>query len=126
MSSSRSRGPDRPAHVWGWTAAKRRMLGVIVLLSALLTHATTERLPEENRSAPILRVNPNEAPVAVLSALPRIGPVLAGRIAAAREVAPLRSLDEIDRRIRGIGPVTSDSIRPYLRFEAATPNVTSH
>lgn len=71
-----------------------------------------------------LRVDPNRAPPAVLESLPRIGPTLAGRLVTARESAPFRDLDDLDRRVPGFGPATVEAIRPLLRFDdrrAETP-----
>ena len=64
-------------------------------------------------------VDPNTAPPEVLGALPRIGPALGRAIVAERRTAPFRSLDDLDRRVRGIGPATVAALRPYLRFEPA-------
>ncbi len=64
-----------------------------------------------------MRVDPNTAPPEVLGALPRLGPTLVGAIVAERRMAPLRSLDDLDRRVRRVGPATVAALRPYLRFE---------
>jgi hypothetical protein len=66
------------------------------------------------RAGLVLRVDPNTAPAAVLETLPRIGPAMARRIIAAR---PFTSLDDLDRRVYGIGPVTRAALAPYLRFD---------
>ncbi len=68
---------------------------------------------------PVLVVDPNTAPPEVLATLPRIGPALAGRIVAARDDRPFRSLADFDARVRGIGPVTLAALRPFLRFPDA-------
>ena len=62
-------------------------------------------------------VDPNTAPPAVLGALPHLGPAMVKRIIAAREKSPLRSLDDLDTRVRGIGPATVESLSPFLQFE---------
>jgi competence protein ComEA len=64
-----------------------------------------------------LIVDPNTASPEVLSALPKLGPALVGRLVAAREEAPFRSLDDLDARVRGIGPATLAALRPYLLIE---------
>jgi len=72
---------------------------------------------QASRALPPLVVDPNSAPPPVLSALPRLGPSLVGRIEAARSNAPFRSLDDFDHRVRGIGPATIDALRSHLRFD---------
>jgi hypothetical protein len=67
-----------------------------------------------------LRLDPNTAPTASLEALPRIGPAMAARIVEARKDRPFVDLDEFDRRVRGIGPVTREALRPFLRFEGGS------
>lgn len=69
--------------------------------------------------APILKVDPNTAPIEVLLALPRLGPTLAERIEKERESQPFRSIDDLDDRVRGIGPATRRAIEPYLTFGSA-------
>lgn len=66
--------------------------------------------------SPALVVDPNTAPAAVLTALPRVGPVLAGRIVAARGSAPLSSIGDLNVRVAGVGPATAAAIRPFLQF----------
>ena len=54
-----------------------------------------------------------------LTALPRIGPVIAGRIVAHRDsLGGLDSLAQL-RAIRGIGPATLERLGPLLRFAEA-------
>ncbi len=99
--------PPRPSPL----ASRRRALIVLALI------ATVAAIPARGRPAPpprSLRVNPSTAPAAVLEALPRIGPVLAARIVEER---PFVNLDDLDNRVRGIGPVTREGLRPYLRFD---------
>lgn len=61
-----------------------------------------------------LVVDPNTAPRGVLGALPKMGPAIVGRIVAARDEAPFRSLDDLDARVRWIGPATIAALRPHL------------
>ena len=68
---------------------------------------------------PSLVVDPNLAPSPVLEALPGLGPALAGRIVGARAVLPLRSIADLDRRVKGIGPVKAAALRPYFEFSAS-------
>jgi competence protein ComEA len=67
--------------------------------------------------APRLIVDPNTAPPEVLNALPRLGPTLVRRIVEARDEAPFRSIDDLDARVRGIGPTTLEALRPYLQIQ---------
>jgi competence protein ComEA len=62
-------------------------------------------------------VDANTVPSEVLGALPGLGPALSGRIIEAREVTPFRTLDDLDRRVKGIGPAKVSAIRPFLRFD---------
>jgi hypothetical protein len=39
------------------------------------------------------------------------------RIVAAREMTPFRSLDDLDTRVRGIGPATIAALSPFLQFD---------
>lgn len=93
-------------------------------LSALALVATAAAIPAGGRPAPVpatLQVDPNTAPAAVLEALPRIGPVIAARIIEAR---PFADLDDLDRRVRGIGPATREGLRPHLRFDGPSASPT--
>jgi competence protein ComEA len=104
--------------LWGWDLRVRRLLATSALIPALaLAWPTAERTAPVVE--PVLVVDPNTAPAGVLLALPRVGPVLAGRIVAARRERPFRSLDEVDARVRGIGPVIASALRPHLRFPGA-------
>jgi competence protein ComEA len=58
-------------------------------------------------------INVNAASVEELQRLPGVGPTIALRIVAARDVAPFKSVDEL-RRVKGIGVKTLDGMRPYL------------
>ena len=70
-----------------------------------------------------LVVDPNTAPRGVLGALPKMGSAMVGRIVAARDEAPFRSLDDLDRRVRGIGPATIAALRPHLWIEPTETRV---
>ena len=118
MNSLSPRGP------WGWNVAARCLLliGATCGASGLLLVAPPPVGPISR--VPTLQVDPNTAPPEVLGALPRIGPSLAGAIVAERRIAPFRSLDDVDRRVRRVGPATVGALRPYLRFEPAERPVT--
>ncbi len=59
----------------------------------------------------------NHATVQQLQALPRIGPVTAGRIVQYRQRhGPFPGVDELTR-VRGIGPHTLEQLRPWIRAD---------
>ena len=97
--------------------SRRRALALLSILGAVLALGSVPRNPNIPKVRPILLVDPNTAPVGALEALPRIGPTLAGRIVEARGESPLLGPDDLDRRVRGIGPATVEAIRPHLRFD---------
>lgn len=105
--------------VWGWMPRARSLIAVLCALAALGLIVTSE--PESVGPSPLreLAVDPNTAPVAVLAALPRVGPAMAARIVEAREWAPLAGPDDLDLRVHGIGPATIAALRPHLRFSNA-------
>jgi competence protein ComEA len=76
------------------------------------------RLVEVDRAEPQaakFQVDINSAEWPELTQLPEVGETLARRIVQSRQDAgPFRDLDDL-RRVRGIGPKTLETIRPYLR-----------
>jgi competence protein ComEA len=67
--------------------------------------------------AAVFDVDINTADWPELAQLPALGETLARRIVETREKnGPFRSPDDL-RRVRGIGPKTLETIRPYLRKE---------
>jgi hypothetical protein len=113
MSASTERAPNLAIAVR--RTALIRLAGVFAVWTSIAA-CFDLRGPESPPLMP-LRVDINTAPWGVLEALPRIGPALAGRIVEAREEMPFVSAADLDRRIRGIGPVTIAGLRPYLRFD---------
>ncbi|HMN95761.1 MAG TPA: helix-hairpin-helix domain-containing protein [Phycisphaerales bacterium] len=82
-----------------------------------------ERANAAASGLPVVLIDLNRADASELAALPRIGPALAARIVADRAAnGPFRSVDELVR-VRGIGPVTVELVRPLAR--AATPPTAS-
>lgn len=108
---------DEPKII-GWTSLSRDFLTVLALASALSLALRAFPSPAIETPPILLSVEVNSAPGAVLDTLPGLGPVLAGRIVEAR---PFRSIEEIDRRVKGIGPAKAAALRPYLRFATSTP-----
>jgi competence protein ComEA len=110
VSDDTSRGP------WGWDAPTRYLL---ILLAAAGAAGLLAVAPGQDAAAvplPRLVVDPNTAPPEVLCALPKLGPALVARIIEARDEAPFRSLDDLDARVKGIGPATIAALRPHLRM----------
>jgi competence protein ComEA len=71
--------------------------------------------PIERASAPITDLN--HADRAELEQVPGIGPTLAKEIENHRRAkGPFKSVDEL-RQVKGIGPVTLDKVRPFLRVD---------
>ncbi|MGQ0714228.1 MAG: ComEA family DNA-binding protein [Gemmatimonadaceae bacterium] len=71
-------------------------------------------------STPSTPLDLDTAPAESLLRLPRIGPALAGRIVADRDsLGPFGSLDGF-QRVRGVGPVTTRTLAPYVTF-SGTP-----
>lgn len=63
---------------------------------------------------PDMRLDVNTALATEFNALPGVGPRLADRLAADREVnGPYESVDDLER-VRGIGPKLVQRIRPYV------------
>ncbi len=81
--------------------------------------------PARRRRGPARTVTPahplsvNLVPAESLTALPGVGPVLAGRIVAERERGgPFLDPDDLVR-VRGIGPATAARLGPLLDFTTA-------
>ena len=115
--------PPPRSPLWEWSPMARLVMIVATAFLALGldgVHAllVTDRPPPDLQ----LVINPNSAPAGVLTALPRLGPALVSRIVGERELEPFRSLDDLDRRVRGIGPAATASLRPVFRFEPAGPD----
>jgi competence protein ComEA len=108
--------PSRPP--WGWNLPARGLLALLSIAGSLRLLAVAPGDDPGPRDVPRMIVDPNTASAAVLSALPRLGPALVGRIAAARVLEPFQSLEDLEVRVRGIGPATAEALREHLRFDA--------
>ncbi len=104
--------------LWGWNLPARVFLTVLAGSGALALWVDARASSGPRVVVPALVLDVNTAPPAVLGALPRLGPSLVDRIVAARGEAPFRSLDDLDARVRGIGPATVEALRPFLRVRA--------
>jgi len=70
--------------------------------------------------APVTPLNLNTASVHELVQLPGIGPTLAARVVRERLArGPFASLDDLDRRVDGLGPTAVAKIRYRVRFGSA-------
>lgn len=104
---------------------------VVVVVIGLLRNRSFVDDPIPNQAERYLelqdKVDPNEADVALLAALPALGERRAADIVAFREkqrqVTPgsdvFRRPEDL-MQIRGIGGAIVDQLRPYLRFPDAT------
>ena len=118
--------PTSPHPLWGWTPAARVLLSVVAATAAAgLLFAGRDAKRPATPPPPALVVDLNTAPPEVLGALPRLGPVLVGRIVSAREEAPFRSLEDLDARVKGIGPATIAALRPHVRIGPAAHDARS-
>ena len=81
--------------LWGWGERERCLLALLALVPAAALAVRPADRPAPTPIEPALVLDPNTAPAGALLALPRVGPVLAGRIVAGR---PYRSLDDLDAR----------------------------
>jgi competence protein ComEA len=68
----------------------------------------------EPSKAVVFQVDVNTATWPELTLLPRVGETLAQRIIETRDSAPYYSTADLDRRVKGIGPVTAALLEPYL------------
>lgn len=65
---------------------------------------------------PDMRINVNNADAATLQLLPSIGPALAGRIIADRELNGFYKDTTDLQRVKGIGPKTVEKLAGYMVF----------
>jgi hypothetical protein len=121
-ATSAETGPSRrdPAVPWSWPENARRLLACLAMMIAIGLVVSSREVPRasgDDAASSNLVLDPNTAPPEALAALPHLGPTLARRLAEARAERPFRSLEDLQSRVRGIGPVTLAQITPYLRVE---------
>jgi competence protein ComEA len=103
----------------GWTGLEIKVMAIAAGLVAV-GFLVFDRGDRTGRAAPppaVLRVDPNTAPPGVLLAIPALGPTILPRMLEAREKAPFKSLADIDRRVKGVGPRTIETWAPLMRIE---------
>ena len=118
--------PTSEANRRGWllqATDQATVAGFVVLALAAIAGSWIYRGSLIGRTIDIENVEPqrinfqldiNQAPWSEWTVLPRIGEVLAKRIAESREAdGPFRDHEDLTR-VRGIGPRTLEQIRPYL------------
>ena len=97
----------------------RRLLGLVAVITSIVVYAS---VPDWTSmpSPPNLVVDPNSVPPEVLAALPNLGPARVRAIEIARAKAPFRSAEDLDRKVKGIGPATIAELKPFLRFDSSS------
>lgn len=122
-----ARHPARPMDRRSRSGPGDRAAACIALMLALLCAAGAGRdwiagSPDPVRAgAGRLRLDPNTATVEELMLLPGLGPTIAARIVATRELArPVQAFHAVEdlARVPRIGPATIDKLRPWLRCAA--------
>ena len=125
MTSNTPQESKRPEPHWLLRRADQLGVGVLVLAALVATAGwwishggLGGRLVEVERAVPQtarFEVDINRANWPELAQLPGIGETLSRRIVESREKeGPFLDHEDL-RRVRGIGPKTLQSIRPYLR-----------
>ena len=107
--------PPRPISQC-WSGPARGLLIAVAVPLGVRFAGSAGTNPNLPAPWPALNVDANTVPVPVLEALPGLGPALAGRIDQARADRPFASLADLDRRVKGIGPVKAAGLAPFLRF----------
>jgi len=108
---------------WTWPARARVLLALVVLSSGVALRVASESLGMSShrtcRVVPVLVIDPNTAPASVLEALPHVGPSLVKQLIEQRERHPFESIEDMRRRVRGLGPVMMARLAPHLRIAAS-------
>jgi competence ComEA-like helix-hairpin-helix protein len=93
------------------------LLLLVLGASKAVTAVRIQGNPLQEPNSTGFQVNVNLATAEELSLLPQVGPVLADRIVAERELhGPFRSLDDLGRT-RGIGPDRISELRPLITID---------
>jgi len=87
----------------------------VLPLAALFAGGRLPVPPDRGRGLPIC-LDLNEAPAFRLSLLPGLGPARSARIVEERERAgPFRDLEDLVRRVDGLGPGLAEKLVPFLK-----------
>src|SRR5271165_1375913 len=109
---------------WTWPARARVLLAFVVLVLGVALRLASDSLGRGHqrtcRVLPVLVIDPNTAPGSVLEALPHVGPSLVKQLIEQRERHPFESIEEMRRRVRGLGPVMMARLAPHLRIVASS------
>ncbi len=119
-------GNERPPRSAILRRSEQAVIAVLVAagIAAISVHWCCRVLQRDDwieidRAAPLeaeFRVDINTAEWPELVQLPQIGEATARAIVAEREAnGPFESLDDVDRRVRGIGPKLIEEIKPYVQ-----------
>jgi competence protein ComEA len=119
-----SDSPPKPPH---WLLRRSEQLTVAILIGLGLlsvigwwidhggARGRTVMIEQAEPQTAHFQVDVNKAQWPELATLPGVGQKLAERIVQSREeTGPYTEIDDL-RRVRGIGPRTLETLRPYLR-----------
>jgi DNA uptake protein ComE-like DNA-binding protein len=111
--ASGERKPDRPVEI-------ARARSTTQHAQTTQSHRVESDRPAHNTTgsshSASTKINVNTADQITLMSLPRIGEKLSGRIIKARTESRFSSVDELRRRIRGIGPKSAKTLAPLISF----------
>lgn len=113
---------------WTLSARARLLLTFILLISGVALRIAGDCSSTGSKRAcrvvPALIIDPNSAPPEVLESLPHVGPSLVRQLVEQRRIRPFRSIDEMRRRVRGLGPATLAKLAPHLRITARSDSAS--
>lgn len=115
-SASGRCGAAQPSRTSGDVRLLASLLAVLAVSSGVRLAVRARDGPPPVSARPF-RIDVNHASRDELSALPGIGPELAGRIDAARREGPFRCAEDL-LRVPGIGPAVLRRIAPHAEFGA--------
>jgi competence protein ComEA len=114
--------------LWGWEMPQRRALALMIALGAITLFLSSLPLATDPAASPPpsgVEVDLNSAPPALLLALPGLGPSRVDQIVAARNDRPFDSLEDVEHRVKGIGPATIGGFKPWARVVPPDHGATS-
>jgi competence protein ComEA len=103
-----------------WPVGVRGLLTALGMLAALGIRAADRSVGPGAGAVcnvtPRLVIDPNTAPPVVLGALPHVGPSMVRKLVEQRELRPFASMEDMRRRVRGLGPATMARLAPHLQI----------